>query len=174
MLLARPRIRLLSAAATATALSGRRSSATGATALRRGKLECDDRVRRGHIAGSRSASRSGDDDVLRAVFAHVRDRRRVAIGGKLGDPELLTSLRGKRAESPVDGRTDEDQTARGGDASTDVANAALQPRVAEFCQLLVDAERDAPGDLAGICIDGNQLAVRRRNAWYGFAARQLV
>src|SRR5204863_5527715 len=97
-----------------------------------------------------------------------------AVGRKLGDPELFASLRVKRTEALIDSRTNEDQTTRGRDASTDVADAALEADVAKFRQLLVDTERDAPGNFTRVCIDGNKTAIWRRDTRHRLTARQFV
>src|SRR6266542_3772832 len=129
MLLPRPRVGLLCAAAT-TLRS--RSPTTGAASLCRRKFERDEGIGRCHVPRGGTTAASGDNDVLCAVFAHVCDGRRVSIGGKLGDPEFSTRLRVKRAESLIDRRADEDETAGRCDASTNVADAALQPDLTEF------------------------------------------
>src|SRR5216110_486594 len=119
MLLSGPGIGLLRARAT-TLRPGAGSTADAAS-LRRRELERHHGIGRGHVARGGTAAAGGDDDILRAVFAHVGNRRRVSVGGKLRDPEFLASLRIECTESPIDGRADEDETAGRRDAAADVA-----------------------------------------------------
>src|SRR6185436_1081231 len=108
----------------------------------------------------KTAAARGDDDVLAAVFAHERHRHAVGARLQLGFPQLLAGLRFERAEAAIDGRTDEDQAAGGGNRAADVRGAGVAE--AMLFQRVDDAKRHFPGDVTAIDVHRYQLAERRR------------
>ena len=112
-------------------------------------------------AAQESAAARGHGDVLLAVLADIGRRDRVRGRFELLAPELLAVACVDRAEDAVNRRADEDEVAGGRDAAAETRLPGLDALGLELLEL---AERNAPGDVAGVGVDRDQLAPRRLGA----------
>ncbi len=125
-----------------------------------GKRVRDDLVARGRA--EEPAAVGADDDVLLAVAAHVGGRCALRRHRQLVAPQFLAVPRVERAEPAVDRRADEHEIAGRRDRAAGVRRAGRLDALGR--ELLELTERHAPGDVAGVRVDGHELAPRRFGA----------
>src|SRR5688572_6330635 len=97
----------------------------------------------------------GDQDVLFAA-GHVGAGGGVAAGGEFGAPEELAGFGVEGVEHFVLGAADEDQAAAGDDGAAEAFGAGLGD--APGGELGELAQRDLPGEFAGVQVDGGEGA----------------
>ena len=97
------------------------------------------------------AIRDSHRDILFSVLAKISHWNRSTVQFEWSCPEFFSGFRVKRAELPIAGRGDEDQSSRRDDRATAPSRADI---LFSIRHAIVDAEGNLPRDIPGVYIHG--------------------